>query len=217
MLYRTRFFLHFFAFVKDPTRTEYLFNIVNILLKDPHNLPVIEHLEKFYLENSTLKKMYEERWLPPVPTMDQLKACPAGSLGKAYFDHLYKNNIQPDFFPSRNIKRPIDYFSSRLYQCHDLWHVLLGLDISPQGELALQGFTFAQIQSGVPLIILAGGFLHVTRAQPFSLVPLFDDIVRCYQLGRRLPPLLTFPLEEMLQEPLSLVREKIGFPRFDDM
>jgi len=211
MFYRARFFLRFLSFVKDPTKTELIFNIIDILLKDPHNQPVIEHLEKSYLSEPELQKMWQERWLPSVMTMAQLEACPAGSLGKAYFEHLKKNNLQPDFFPDKNIRRPIDYFSQRLYRVHDLWHVLLGLDISPQGELALQAFTFAQIKSGVPIIILAGGFLHVTRTQPFTLVPLFDEIIRLYQMGRKLPPLLTFRLEDMLHEPLTEVRARVGF------
>jgi ubiquinone biosynthesis protein Coq4 len=148
--------------------------------------------------------------VPPLRTDQELVGFGKGSFGRAYHEHLSHNNLKAQFYRSPRVTRPLDYISLRLYQTHDLWHVLLGYDTSPRGEIEVQAFTLAQLRTPISCLLLVGGLLNILANRPASSVPVFSAAVMAHQRGQRCPFLLAYRLEGMLTEPLVRVREAVG-------
>ena len=93
---------------------------------------------------------------------DELRALPAGTLGREYVRYLDENSLDPDIFqPPPGMADIPAYVSQRMRQVHDLWHVLTGYDTSVQGEVALQAFTYGN--TGMP----SSGWIAVVGSARF--------------------------------------------------
>ena len=101
------------------------------------------------------------------PTLDshtvdlaRLRTLPPTTLGGAYVRHLDDHHLDPDLFqPPPGLPEVPRFVAQRLRQTHDVWHVLTGYAPDVEGELALQGFTFAQIGMPSSLLIATLGTL----------------------------------------------------------
>ena len=95
---------------------------------------------------------------------DYLSKLPEGSLGKNYYNFIYKEKLTPDelvsaseinFDPNKTEEENI--FHTRLRDMHDLWHVTTGYGRDSLGELSLLAFTYAQEKNrGIGAIVLYG-------------------------------------------------------------
>jgi ubiquinone biosynthesis protein COQ4 len=210
MLDRLRLRLKFLAFVRHPTRTNLIFEIVDIATRLPENQGAITLVENRVLADDSFRQLWEERWRPPFKPLPELAALPGDSFGYAYFTHLTRNKLAQEFYKSPSLNRPIDYVSFLLYRTHDLWHVLLGYDVSPAGELGVQAFTLAQLQTPISSLLIAGGMLNILRNCPEQSTSIFESLVLAYERGLESSFLLGFRLEQMLDEPLELVRRHVN-------
>lgn len=204
-LNRMRLTRLFFRLVKDPNNTELIFKAVEIVTHD-RDQTVVLLMEERLLKNETFKKMYEARQVPIAPKMDYLARLPVQSFGHAVYKHMSKNELAFNLFPNIKINRPIDYLTSRIYQEHDLWHVLLGYDTSIEDELALQAFGVAQYQSPISVMIITGGLLHLFRKNPMDVISAFKKIIEGYFIGRNAKFLLDIKLHDYFEKPLHEVR-----------
>lgn len=212
MLDRLRLQQKFLAFVRQPTKTNLIFEMVDIAARLPENQSAVSLVENRVLADDSFRQLWEERWHPPWRPLPELATLPEGSFGRAYFRHLTENNLRQDFYKSPPLKRPIDYVSLRLYHTHDLWHVLLGFDVSPAGELGVQAFTLAQLGTPISSLLIAGGMLNVLKNAPEQSTSLFETLVRAFERGRHSGFLLGLRLERMLDEPLESVRRQVNPP-----
>jgi ubiquinone biosynthesis protein Coq4 len=202
--------MKFLAFVRQPTRTNLIFEMVDIATRLPENQRATTLVENRVLADDSFRQLWEERWHPPSKPLPELAALPADSFGCAYFRHLTRNNLAQEFYKSPALTRPIDYVSFLLYRTHDLWHVLLGYDVSPAGELGIQAFTLAQLQTPISSLLIAGGMLNILRNCPEQSTSVFETLVLAYERGRKSSFLLGFRLAQMLDEPLDLVRSHVN-------
>lgn len=93
---------------------------------------------------------------------------------------------------------------------HDLWHVLSGYGTDVTGELALQGFTLAQLQSPFSGLLLAGGILHLVIYKPLEMIRTFELIIEGYARGKQAQKLITVRLEENWNRSLAEIRAELG-------
>lgn len=205
MINKIKFLFNYLKFAKNPKRTDLIFKFIDAIRAMPEKKELFDHYESVYLNNDGFKKMWEEKYFP-VLSKNELSNMPSGSFGKMYFDFLKKHNLDLDFYPEIEIRSGIDYFILRLYKTHDMYHVLLNEDISHRAELAVQAFTLAQTQSGIPAIILSGGLLHEAQNNPLDIPQHFEDLFRLYNLGKSIPPLFGIRLENYMEMPLTEVR-----------
>ncbi|MCJ8277977.1 MAG: hypothetical protein HRT44_12215 [Bdellovibrionales bacterium] len=202
--------LKFLSFVGDPTKTHLVFEIIALATDLKANQKTVESLEKKLEEkNSLFWQRWEDRWLPPTPSLNELSQFPKESLGYAYYQHLSKNNLDVVFFPKPEFKRVMHYMSYRMYHAHDLWHTLLGVGVSPEGEIEVQGFGLGQIGSPIAAMLIAGGMLNLLDQSPEVVPGVFDKAHKAYELGQNSKFLLDYPLEERLREPLEEVRKDL--------
>jgi ubiquinone biosynthesis protein COQ4 len=206
---KLKFLKFFFGLVEDPNRTVLVFKILDQLLKDDQH-PGAKMILERAMEHRGFVEMLEKRYQPAEYDIDLLAQMRPGTLGHAYGSHMKKNGLKPDFYPPFRLKRPIDYFSLRASQVHDIWHVVTGYGTDVPGELFLQGFTLAQFKSPLSATLIAAGLLHVVITMPTRLFEVMDGIMEGYQRGKRAHYLLAEPLEEMWGEDLGEVRMRYG-------
>lgn len=191
----------FLKIVKDPRQTEAVFDIADLGLKqkDPAHLePMIEHAMSF----PEFKKLYEEKYIAPPVDLSKLCSMPIGTLGHEYGWHMVRQKLDPNFYRPVKPTEPALYIALRARQTHDIWHVLTGYDTSVRDELALQGFTFAQVRSGVSLTLLSAGWLHYLKTNPRSIYDVTNAVFEGFERGKRAAFLLAFPWEKMWEMPL---------------
>ena len=68
-----------------------------------------------------------DRYEPAPYNLRELAGLPLGTLGHAYGTHMLENNLSPDFYESLESTSDAAYIRNRLYQTHDIVHVLCGV------------------------------------------------------------------------------------------
>ncbi|MFO0549881.1 MAG: Coq4 family protein [Polyangiaceae bacterium] len=133
-------------------------------------------------------------------------ALPADTLGGAYVRYLDDNKLDPDLFQAPpGLPEPLGYIAQRIRQTHDVWHVLTGYRPDVSGELALQGFTYAQLGAPSALLIAALGTL---TKSPRSARAVLDG----YRRGKSAVFLPVVRFEKMWELPLAEVQRRLGVP-----
>jgi ubiquinone biosynthesis protein Coq4 len=195
----------------NPNRTDLIFKVVDIASHDTGN-PVVAELEGKMMEEPVVRDMYEKHYVPDVPQMAMLAKCPEQSFGNLLYHHLADNNLDLSLWPRFEYKRPVDYISLRIYQDHDLWHVLLGATVSVEDELKVQAFGVAQYQSPISTLLVAGGLLHLLMKDPMRAVKAMSQVAEGFNLGKKAKFMLTVKLHEMFALPIGEVRQACLLP-----
>ena len=154
---------------------------------------------------------------------EYLSKLPEGSLGKSYYNFIYKEKLTPDelvsaseinFDPNKSEEENI--FHTRLRDMHDLWHVTTGYGRDALGELSLLAFTYAQEKNrGIGAIVLYGYRImgKVTKELNFK-IDLREVVKEGYKLGKEASFWATADWENLLEKPITEVRAllKAGKP-----
>lgn len=149
---------------------------------------------------------------PPAMTLESLADYPKGTFGYAFYHQLADNNLSLEIIKDRPQivfeDEKADFVGLRIYQTHDIWHVLLGYSVSGMDEISLQAFQLAQVGSASSARLLS---LLIARAMFkgfYELPPFLNAIFKGWQHGRQTVQLLPIPWEELWGEPLTSVRER---------
>ena len=138
---------------------------------------------------------------------DRLRALPETTLGGAYARYLDDNGLDPDLFQAPpGLPEPLKFIAQRIRQTHDLWHVLTGYRPDVPGELALQGFTFAQLRMPSALLIATLGTL-------FKAPTHARRVLDGFRRGRDAKYLPVVRFETMWERDLEDVRRELGVRR----
>ena len=131
--------------------------------------------------------LVRERYLPERADFDALARLPEGTLGYAFAKHMRDRNLARDFYPTPNVSDDGSYVSLRMRQTHDVWHVVTGFDTDIPGELGLQAFMLAQINT--PLALVTIGLMTLRKLYDGEGIDaMFDHVTRGWQMGRRAKP-----------------------------
>jgi ubiquinone biosynthesis protein COQ4 len=149
-----------------------------------------------------------------------LHAMPEGSFGRAYAEFMDAAGLEAaGLVEAENDSLAAEqmsgldahrtFFSHRVRDMHDLWHVLTGYGRDEAGEAANLAFTHAQIPQRGILLILVG---IMTRMAPTGMtrVTWARYLVRAWSRGRRATWLPLVPYERLLCQPLGEVRRTLG-------
>lgn len=149
---------------------------------------------------------------------DYLASLPPGSLGHAYRDFLNSNRLDAGVFDETTAIAPIAerngwdgdfyYMIRRGTAIHDVFHTLGGYGPDVGGELGNLGFHHGQL-----------GRCWFTRALGLLIcfIPMDVPVRRriryfneAIQRGRQADNLMAAPYEELLDQPIDDVRERLG-------
>ena len=156
----------------------------------------------------------------PLPDFAKMLETPAieGSLGHAYATFVSKHGITPlSISPAiRTEIAPLNLVAARYVLVHDVFHVLLGFDISRPGELAVWSFVGAQRYSPSYETAAALARLLYPIAQPSAFMELARQRQKAIELAEQSPCLIGRPLEQYWSHPLAEVRSQLGIRSAND-
>ncbi|MAG34005.1 MAG: hypothetical protein CL908_24260 [Deltaproteobacteria bacterium] len=144
---------------------------------------------------------------------DALSKLPETTFGGAYSRFMTTHGFDD---PVRHVEANPDYVEdlernwmfARFARVHDLYHVLLGIDVSPQEETAIHVFSFINARDPVGAVIALGlPYLALRyRKRGWSWAGIRNSIRAAWAL----PNMFRFPYESVLAEPLVEVRARVG-------
>jgi ubiquinone biosynthesis protein COQ4 len=139
--------------------------------------------------------------------VERLRGLPASTLGGAYARYLDGNGLDADLFQAPpGLPQPAAYIAQRLRQTHDIWHVLTGYAPNVPGEVALQGFTFAQTRMPSAALIAFFGALKTLPRAPRVIGMTLEG----YRRGRAAEFLCAVRWEDHFDRSLDEVRRDLG-------
>ena len=132
------------------------------------------------------------------PRISVLHRAGKEGLGRAYVDHLERNNLE--LYTTQTSDEFIDdpdvrYLIHRYRQAHDVWHVLLGLGVRGHEEVLVHAFTYGHLRIPISaMIITLGGIKHLVLERRWQA--LRRGLWENYTVGRDAAPLLSIHWEQ---------------------
>lgn len=207
--------IKFLNLVKNPTRTDLIFDLMRLMLADPKRSEALRKYEQALLEHPDFVRMYREGWIPRIPNTENVRTLPKGTLGEAYIQFLDRNGFKQDFYPVILVTSPATYLSRRLYEAHDLLHVLTGYDSTPTGEVLLQAFQLGQVRSPASAMLMVAGLLGQLDAKPENFFNFFNQVIDAFQRGAKAHFILASKFEVQLHRSLADVRQSVGLENWE--
>ena len=134
-----------------------------------------------------------------------LAALPPGTLGHAFAAFLTSRGLDPTPLTDQ-ADREGEYLVAHLYETHDLWHVITGVDTDVAGELELQALYLAQIPGNLGAVLIAIGFLNAVFFNQGDLRRRVAAVSRGWEMGVRAEPLFGRDWASMWARPLAEIR-----------
>ena len=145
---------------------------------------------------------------------EALAGLPETTLGGAYSRFFTDNGFDPEFhakvYPDCLDDLERNWIFARFARLHDLHHVMLGIGVSPQEELALHLFLFVNTRDPISTMFTTG--LPYLAARYLTRGRFWAESRRLIKAARALPNLFRFPYEEVMAEPLIDLRVRVGLP-----
>ncbi len=209
---RERKHVHYFrtlsgvvGMLRNPEGTDSVFDIEDGLRDIEASRLAVEHALSF----PSVRAMAEERYLRPVPDIEQLAAMPEGTLGYHYAHHLKTHGFDPDYYRKIGVETDAEYLALRMRQTHDIWHVVTGLSADRTGELAVKACELAQTRRPMAAVITAGGMIRYLLKDPDQLPDVMEALYKGYTIGSRAKPLLAEKWEEQWGQRLDSIRVRL--------
>ena len=120
------------------------------------------------------------------------------------------NGLDPAALPTVSVDSDVAFVRAHLRETHDVWHAVTGFATDIAGELGLQGFYAAQSPGGLPLVLIAMGFLNAALFNSSDRELRFQAVVDGWQMGRRAKPLFGVRWDELWGRPIEEVRALLG-------
>ncbi|WP_240454522.1 ubiquinone biosynthesis protein COQ4 [Caulobacter sp. 17J65-9] len=147
---------------------------------------------------------------------DWLKQFAPGTVGAAYRDFMWSENLSAEglAMESRKVEAHIDdphvyaWYSRRLRDIHDVWHVLTGYGRDALGEACVVSFSYGQTQSLGFAFIGLGAAQEIHREN--GSVPARRAVLEAWRNGRRAAWLPAVNYAELFAEPLEDARRRLN-------
>jgi ubiquinone biosynthesis protein COQ4 len=190
----------FMALITNPARTESVFDIADGLRQIAPDLN--QQYIDFVISQPAITPILQERYLAPIPDLENMLDLPQDSLGYHYATQMKQQGFQPDFYRKLEVKDDDSYITIRTGQTHDIWHIITGFGTDLAGEMGLQAFTFAQTHSPLPIAIMTGSLVYILNSSN-SLNPLIEKMQQGWQMGESAQSFLAQKWEEDWKKSLS--------------
>jgi ubiquinone biosynthesis protein Coq4 len=153
----------------------------------------------------------ERTLLSPID-LEVFRRKPQGTLGREFAEFMIRYKLDPNFYPSLEVRSDANYVVLRMRQMHDIVHVVTGFDTTEEGELGVQGFLFAQIASPLSMILVGSAALSLPFHKQEKWVRYMNNVTRGWLLGRSAELCFAQDWDLLWDLPLGDVRRKLGFP-----
>jgi ubiquinone biosynthesis protein Coq4 len=143
-----------------------------------------------------------------------LHELPAGSVGRAYADHMLVKGFDPPPAIPDDEKDLSRFFAGHIIETHDVWHAVTGAGTDKRGECCLHAFYSGQLHplpvqlAYVARCILKTALFDLDRADLHM-----DAIARGWRVGRSSRPLALVDWHELFPMSLAEVRARFEIPQ----
>jgi ubiquinone biosynthesis protein COQ4 len=197
----------FVDLVRHPEHVDRVFEIADAMSEQKRH--VLERMrDHFAMDPRGATALRERARL--VVRLDELARLPVGSLGRTYADHMRDNGLDPSTLPTLPSNTDLQFMRAHMYETHDVWHAVTGFATDVAGELGLQGFYAAQTPGGLPLVIIAMGFLNAVMFDGTDRERRFQAVVDGWQMGKNAESLFGVRWDELWERPVDEVRALLG-------
>jgi ubiquinone biosynthesis protein COQ4 len=146
---------------------------------------------------------------------DSLKALPAGTLGRLYYEFMAAEHLSAaglveasNFQESLPPGEDMTVFRERSREMHDLLHVVTGYGRDPLGEACLVAFSYAQTGLKGFAVIAAFAARRIAQARPGQ--PIRRAVFEGWRHGRSAGWLPGADWEALLTQPVQAIREQFA-------
>jgi ubiquinone biosynthesis protein Coq4 len=192
--------------VRDPNNTLNVFKLDDMITGSATPEQQKEFIDGLKASHPEIRQMFEERYLTPDYSLADLAIYEPGTLGYAYYHHMIDNGFSPDFFPIVKVVDDATFFTLRMRQTHDIWHVLTGYNPTVTGEIALQAFYQSQTNGLLNSMLIGAGVFHIGLFDITNMGTFLDAISEGRQRGLQARPLAPGKWETMWSRSLADVR-----------
>lgn len=116
--------------------------------------------------------------------------------------------VEREVVPFIDAPHPVVWYSRRLRDVHDLWHVLTGYETDALGEACVVAFSYAQTRNLGFAFIGWGAASEIARRNPG--VPARRAVLQAWRNGRAARWLPGLDYEALLAEPLETARARLN-------
>jgi ubiquinone biosynthesis protein COQ4 len=146
---------------------------------------------------------------------DSLKALPAGTLGRLYYEFMAAEHLSAQgLVAASNFEEVLTpgedmtLFRERSREMHDLLHIVTGYGRDPLGEASLLAFTFAQTKLKGFAVIATVAARRISQALPGQ--PVRRAVLEGFRRGKHAGWLIAADWENLLDQPVEAIRAKFG-------
>ncbi|MGC6488528.1 MAG: Coq4 family protein [Planctomycetota bacterium] len=194
--------------LRNPEGTESVFDIEDGLKDTRAAEGVVDRVAR----DPAVQRMMRERYLADPVDIDALERLPEGTLGNAFARHILDHGFDADYYRKMPVETDLNWVMMRMRQTHDIWHVVLDIDTSRLGEIAVKAFELSQTWRPLAAVITCGGMIRYLMKDPDQLGDVMQFISHGYQLGRTAKPFLAQKWEHGWERPLGAWRRDLGLP-----
>ena len=139
-----------------------------------------------------------------------------GTVGAAYRDFREARGFTAEGLadearkvaPLADAQHPVIWYSRRIRDVHDVWHVLTGYGTDALGEACVVSFSYAQTRNLGFAFIGWGAAREIQREAPS--IPARRAVWQAYRNGRAARWLPGLDYEALFEQPLEAVRERLN-------
>lgn len=191
----------FVGLVRDPNQLDAVFALADRFAAEPQDL------SRFPPE--MIARIEQMDQVPLLPPLEELRALPDGTLGRAYAAFMDANGLTAGALAYDRDDSMLHRFRKHTRSTHDLWHVVTGFGPDGVGELGLQGFYQAQLGGAFPLTLITAGLLHLLWKHQELASPVLDAVTDGWRAGQGADNLLGMDWTPHLGRPLAEVRAEL--------
>lgn len=160
-----------------------------------------------------------EMGIPARARLEDLKACPSGSLGEQLYRLIVDNGfdlevLDRDALALESLVPPLNYLNTRILYAHDLWHIVAGYDLTALHEVGLSAFQLGQFGHGYSAMFLAVVVTSAALSEPAGFDLLMETILAGWRHGRQTPSLMLVPWDKVWHKPADAIRRDYGVEPF---
>lgn len=156
------------------------------------------------------KQAFEDRPLLGKIDLQQLHQLPDRTLGFRYADHMLRNGFTP-LSVNQIANDPLVFLGTHIGETHDIWHVVTGCDTDKPGEVQLEAFYTAQIDTDrLFLALLAKNLLKTAMYEVELRDRIMDGLTQGWMMGKRAKPLFGIQWNKLWETSLEDVRASLN-------
>lgn len=175
---------------------------------DPYSL---QKIIDFLSRSPDAHSAFADRFLLQGINLEQLYNLPQNTLGYAYASHLLDNNLK--LLQISDIDNDYTYLIAHITQTHDIWHVLIGADISMEGEIQLEAFSVAQLHySRFWLALLAKNMIKTAMNDLEECDRRMNALTKGWEMGKQAKLLFGIRWNQYWEHPLIEMRRLLNLP-----